>query len=166
MTVIYLGQGSCTGVDAILSGTPMTGTGLSYWDTTGAELTCDITGASGVAAHIGISEVFATTCYQLPGGLPASVADYTGPVQAMTFAAHSLSEFTRARSTNGACAANAYTTVTPVTASVISASAYARSGLRIWLRLTNTLPSASPAMKLDAVMLAAQTPVPSARPAR
>jgi ABC-type phosphate transport system substrate-binding protein len=92
VSVVYLGQGSCTGVDAILSGTPMTGTGLSYWDATGAELNCDITGASGVAAHIGISDVFATTCYQLPGGLPASVADYTGPVQAMTFAAHSLSK--------------------------------------------------------------------------
>jgi len=92
VTVVYQGQGSCTGVDAILSATPMTGTGLSYWDTTGAELNCDITGASGVAANIGISDVFATTCYQLPGGLPASVADYTGPVQAMTFAAHSLSK--------------------------------------------------------------------------
>jgi len=92
VTVIYSGQGSCTGVDAILTGTPITGTGLSTWDTTGAEMNCDIAGTNAPLAHIGISDVFATTCYQLPGGLPASVADYIGPVQAMTFAAHSLSK--------------------------------------------------------------------------
>lgn len=90
-TVVYLGQGSCTGPDAILSATPLTGAGLSYWDSSGAELKCDITSASGVVAHIGISDVFATTCFQLPGGLPASVADILGPVQAMTFATHKSS---------------------------------------------------------------------------
>ena len=50
-TVVYLGGGSCAGVDAILSGTPIMGSGtsaLSYWDSTGAELKCDITSASGV----------------------------------------------------------------------------------------------------------------------
>jgi hypothetical protein len=91
VTVVYQGQGSCTGVDAILSGTPMVGTGLSYWDAGGVELKCDITAAGGVGAHVGISDVFATTCYQLPGGLPASVADVIGPVQAMTFVAHKSS---------------------------------------------------------------------------
>ena len=93
-TVVYLGGGSCTGVDAILSGTPIMGSGtsaLSYWDSTGAELKCDITSASGVTAHIGISDVFATTCFMLPGGLPASVSDVLGPVQAMTFVAHRIS---------------------------------------------------------------------------
>jgi hypothetical protein len=90
-TVIYLGQGSCTGVDAILSGTPLSGTGLSYWDSAGLELTCDITGLIGAAAHVGISDVFATTCFQLPGGLPPSVTDVLGPVQAMTFVAHKSS---------------------------------------------------------------------------
>src|SRR5689334_13038557 len=58
-TVVYLGAGSCAGVDAILSGTPIMGSGLSYWDSTGAEQKCDITSASGVVAHIGISDVFA-----------------------------------------------------------------------------------------------------------
>jgi hypothetical protein len=89
-TVVYLGQGSCTGVDAILSGTPMIGTGLSSWDSAGTELKCDITGP-GVVADVGISDVFATTCFQLPGGMPASVSDVLGPVQAMTFVAHKSS---------------------------------------------------------------------------
>jgi hypothetical protein len=93
-TVVYLGGGSCAGVDAILSGTALMGSGttaLSYWDSTGAEQKCDITSASGIAAHIGISDVFATTCFMLPGGLPASVSDVLGPVQAMTFVTHRLS---------------------------------------------------------------------------
>ena len=93
-TVVYLGGGSCTGVDAILSGTPIMGSGtsaLSTWDSTGAEVKCDITSASGVTAHIGISDVFATTCFMLPGGLPASVSDVLGPVQAMTFVTHRIS---------------------------------------------------------------------------
>jgi len=91
VTVVYLGGGSCAGVDAILSGTPIMGAGtgaLSYWDATGTELKCDVAAASGVVAHIGISDVFATTCFQLPGGLPTSVADVLGPVQAMTFVTH------------------------------------------------------------------------------
>jgi hypothetical protein len=91
VTVVYLGQGSCAGVDAIVSGTPITSTSgtPTYWDTSGTELTCDVT--LSVVAHIGISDVFATTCYQLPGGLPVSVADVLGPVQAMTFVAHRAS---------------------------------------------------------------------------
>ena len=96
-TVVYLGAGSCAGVDAILSGTPIMGSGttaLSTWDSTGAEQKCDITSASGVVAHIGISDVFATTCFTLPGGLPASVSDVLGPVQAMTFVTNRASSET------------------------------------------------------------------------
>ena len=91
VTVVYLGQGSCAGVDAIVSGTPITSTSgtPTYWDVGGAELTCDITVS--VVAHIGISDVFANTCYQLPGGLPVAVTDVLGPVQAMTFVAHRMS---------------------------------------------------------------------------
>jgi len=90
VTIVYSGQGSCTGVEAILSGTTVTGTGTGaprYWDATGLEVSCDIVGAAPLA-HIGISDVFPQTCFPLPGGLPTSVADYLGPVQAMTFVAH------------------------------------------------------------------------------
>jgi hypothetical protein len=48
--------------------------------------------APGVLADVGISDVFASTCFQLPGGLPATVADILGPVQTMTFVAPAASE--------------------------------------------------------------------------
>jgi hypothetical protein len=89
-TVVYFADDSCAAVDAILSGTALSGSGANspvYWDGTGARSSCDVT-SGGVAAHLGISDVFATTCYALPGGLPATVADDVGPVQAMTFATH------------------------------------------------------------------------------
>jgi ABC-type phosphate transport system substrate-binding protein len=89
ITVVYSGQGSCTGVDAILNGTPLRGMGttaLSYWDAAGTELKCDVAGDGPVlVADVGISDVFATTCFRLPGGLPSNVADFLGPVQTMTF---------------------------------------------------------------------------------
>jgi len=109
VTIVYSGQGSCAGVDAILNGTPLRGavataTALSTWDATGAELKCDLAAApapattSGatpgttsalptrtVVADIGLSDVFASTCFSLPGGLPSNVQDFLGPVQTMTF---------------------------------------------------------------------------------
>jgi hypothetical protein len=94
VSLVYYGAGSCAGVDAILSGTPILGSGtsaLSYWDASGIELKCDVSTGTGVTAHIGISDVFASTCFMLPGGLPASVSDVLGPVQAMTFVTHRAS---------------------------------------------------------------------------
>lgn len=86
ITVVYLGQGSCAGVDAILNATPLSGLGaFSTWDSTGAEAKCDIPENASVVADVGISDVFAPTCFSLPGGLPSNVADFLGPVQAMTF---------------------------------------------------------------------------------
>jgi ABC-type phosphate transport system substrate-binding protein len=90
ITVVYLSQGSCTGVSAVLSSQPMTGTvaagnAPSIWDVNGNESKCDIP-APGVQADIGISDVFAETCQSLPNGLPSNIIDNLGPVQAMTFA--------------------------------------------------------------------------------
>src|SRR5512138_3383601 len=43
ITVVYLGQGSCAGVDAILNATPLKGEGaFSTWDSTGGEARCDV----------------------------------------------------------------------------------------------------------------------------
>lgn len=84
LTIIYRGQGSCTGVDAILNSTALTGTGtaVSYWSTS-SELNCDIP-PGGVVADIGLSDVFATTCF--PGAsIPTTIGDFPGPVQTMTF---------------------------------------------------------------------------------
>jgi hypothetical protein len=86
ITIVYQGQGSCSGVDAILSATLLQGTAaFSTWDSSGAEVKCDVAANSPVVADIGVSDVFASTCFSLPGGLPTNVADFLGPVQAMTF---------------------------------------------------------------------------------
>jgi ABC-type phosphate transport system substrate-binding protein len=86
-TIVYQGQGSCTGVDAVLSATLLQGAAaFSTWDSSGAEVTCDV--SIPVTADIGVSDVFASTCFSLPGGLPTNVADFLGPVQAMTFVTH------------------------------------------------------------------------------
>jgi ABC-type phosphate transport system substrate-binding protein len=89
VTIVYLGQGSCGGIDAILNGTPLRGegqSGLSYWEATGAERHCDVPlSGPGVQADVGMSDVFTSTCVRLPGGLPTNVADFLGPVQTMTF---------------------------------------------------------------------------------
>lgn len=87
VAIIYQGQGSCSGVDAILNGTPIQGAGttaLSTWDRAGMERKCDLP-AAGMAADIGLSDVFASTCFDLPAGLPNNIADYLGPVNTMTF---------------------------------------------------------------------------------
>jgi hypothetical protein len=84
VTLSYLGQGSCTGVSAVLHGVPISGS-LTYWDGVGAEQTCTVAPALPVAADIGVSDVFATTCERLSGGLPSNVGDFLGPVQTMTF---------------------------------------------------------------------------------
>lgn len=79
-TLIYKSQGSCVGVDAVLSSTKITGT-ASYWDAAGVEKTCNVDPA-GVVVDIGVSDVFATSC---PGvsALPAGVGDFFGPNQVM-----------------------------------------------------------------------------------
>jgi hypothetical protein len=73
----------------VLNGQRLQGTGtatLSYWDGTGTEAKCTVaTTGKGAIADVGISDVFATTCFPLPGGLPSNVQDFLGPVQSMTF---------------------------------------------------------------------------------
>lgn len=86
VTIVYRSQGSCVGVDAILHDTLLTGAGAnaaSYWDAAGAEQKCDLDPA-GNAVDVGVSDVFATTCY--PGeSVPDTINDFQGPVQTMTF---------------------------------------------------------------------------------
>ena len=84
VALAYLGQGSCTGPAAILDATPLSGT-FKYWDRLGAEQSCTVPATAPVLADIGASDVFATTCRKLPGGLPSNVGDFLGPVQPMTF---------------------------------------------------------------------------------
>ncbi len=96
ITIVYKGITSCTGIDAVLNSTPISGT-ASYFDpgstNAGNEVTCDLPVADGgtLFADIGASDVFAPTCFPLPEGLPASVQDNFGPVQAMGFVVPSAS---------------------------------------------------------------------------
>lgn len=81
-TFIYQAPGACFGVNAIISGTKLTGT-ASYWDASGTEQTCDLP-LVGQTADVGASGVFATEC---PGvdALPPDVGDFPGPIQPFTF---------------------------------------------------------------------------------
>jgi hypothetical protein len=91
LTVVYQSQGSCIGVNAIVTGstTKMTGFAI-YWDpnlavdpsSATAQLKCALDPA-GITADIGFSDVFATTCLNLPGGLDPTIKDFFGPVQTM-----------------------------------------------------------------------------------
>jgi ABC-type phosphate transport system substrate-binding protein len=85
VTVLYIGGGSCVGVDAALNGTIQNPATVSYWDLAGTEQTCSPASTGGLVANIGVSDVFASTCAPLPNGLPSNVVDFLGPVQAMTF---------------------------------------------------------------------------------
>jgi ABC-type phosphate transport system substrate-binding protein len=96
-TIVYKGHGSCDGVHAIIDAARISGVGtagLTYWDAAGGEHLCDIepTGLGGVLADVGISDVFANTCFPLPGGLPTNVNDFLGPIQTMAFVVPQLSQ--------------------------------------------------------------------------
>ncbi len=87
ITIVYQGQGSCTGVGYLASPDDTTKNSISgtasYWDTSGSTPpTCNLTAISGNVVDIGMSDVFPASCSQT---LPATVSDFHGPVQSMTF---------------------------------------------------------------------------------
>ena len=85
ISVVYISKGSCDGVTALATaGTLVTGT-ASVWGADGKEVAggCNLP-TVGVAADIGVSDVFAASCGV--NTLPAGVKDFLGPVQSMTFA--------------------------------------------------------------------------------
>lgn len=91
VTVVYQSSGSCVGISAIVAplSARMSGT-ATFWDpnlgidpnSAQARLSCRLD-PSGNAADVGLSDVFATTCLELPGGLDPSIKDTFGPVQTM-----------------------------------------------------------------------------------
>jgi ABC-type phosphate transport system substrate-binding protein len=80
ITLVASSQGSCTGVDAMVNGTKITGT-ASYWDSTDTEQSCNLATA-GQTVDIGLSDVYPTTC-NIPLG--SGQKDFAGPVQVMNF---------------------------------------------------------------------------------
>jgi hypothetical protein len=100
--IAYTSTGSCVGVDAVLNGTPMTSgpppaaaTSAVYWDSSSSPgIACDLA-VGGVAADIGVSDVFAQTCpgFELASLEAQQVRDAHGPIQTMTFAVPSNSSY-------------------------------------------------------------------------
>jgi hypothetical protein len=101
--LVFTSTGSCVGVDAIVNGTPMT-TGPSpapalsatYWDGSSSPgVACDLP-AGGVAADLGISDVFAQSCtgFELVSLDALQIRDSHGPIQTMTFVVPTSSPFT------------------------------------------------------------------------
>lgn len=102
-TVVFRSQDSCSGVASIVAGRPMATTDTTtatYWDAksvtapsstkTAREESCTL--ANGQIADVGVSDVFAQTCGFAAQGLPATIADFHGPVQTMTFAVNKASK--------------------------------------------------------------------------
>ena len=97
ITIVYKGITSCIGIDAVLNGTPISGTAF-YYDpgnpVPNNEVTCDLSATDGGTqfADIGASDVFAPTCgYATTTGLPPTIRDAFGPVQTMGFVVPSAS---------------------------------------------------------------------------
>jgi hypothetical protein len=91
ITFVYQTSASCIGVQSVLQpGFVMTGT-ATYYDASGSAITCALP-AGGQPVDIGVSDVFATTCQQLPNGLPGNVKENLGPVQTMVFTVPTTSQ--------------------------------------------------------------------------
>jgi ABC-type phosphate transport system substrate-binding protein len=82
-TIIYQAQGSCIGVNAIVTTPqpPVTGT-ATYFDATGTALTCNLP-VAGSIVDVGLSDIFVDTCTGAPA--PAGIGQFSGPVEAMVF---------------------------------------------------------------------------------
>ncbi|MEY4578251.1 MAG: hypothetical protein RL701_2954, partial [Pseudomonadota bacterium] len=80
--------GSCAGVGLIMSDTKLTGTGIIY-DNAGKEIPSGCT-LNNNSVDLALSDVWPSTCEGMPV-LPATLQDFLGPVQIMTFIVPSLS---------------------------------------------------------------------------
>jgi hypothetical protein len=92
-TVVYQQSGSCVGVRSAIDPTnnvlSSANGSATYYTPSGAQQTCTLDPGDGLAADIGASDVFYSTCYQgqaVTPPLPANVAENFGPVQVMNFA--------------------------------------------------------------------------------
>jgi hypothetical protein len=89
VTIVYVTGGSCVGVNAIVPGVSGSATQIpagtaTIWEATGAEVSGGCTLAAPVNADVGVSDVFAKSCTGVTT-VPATVGDFFGPNQVMTF---------------------------------------------------------------------------------
>jgi ABC-type phosphate transport system substrate-binding protein len=85
-TIVYANTGSCTGVASQLDPDPtkhvVKGAAV-YFDNTGTSHPC-LLDPQGDAIDVGVSDVFASSCTEPEPVAGGSVAQYLGPIQAMT----------------------------------------------------------------------------------
>jgi hypothetical protein len=88
ITLVYIGDGGCLGASNFFANAPISPEPAPIYYIDKTQATCDLpTGASGQppVADIAASDVYASTCGTLPGGLPPNVGDFLGPIQSMVF---------------------------------------------------------------------------------
>lgn len=85
VTIVFQSNVSCVALDQVISGTKATNSPL-YWDA-GVETACTIP-VAGVDPDVAMSDVYASTCNAT---LPATLKDFPGPIQVMTFVTHPAS---------------------------------------------------------------------------
>jgi hypothetical protein len=93
LTLVYQKPGSCVGVNDVLNGLPLDGQAAIYWSSVtdaGTACTIPVADAGSTLVDIGVSDVFAQSCFPLPGGL-VGVGDFLGPIQTETFIVPKLS---------------------------------------------------------------------------
>jgi ABC-type phosphate transport system substrate-binding protein len=85
-TIVYANTGSCTGVASQLDTNPakhLVSGAAVYFDTSGTSHPC-LLDPGGSAIDVGISDVFASSCSEPEPIAGGAVAEYRGPIQAMT----------------------------------------------------------------------------------
>lgn len=85
VTIVFQSNASCVALDQVVSGTKATNSAL-YWDA-GVETACTVP-ITGVDPDVAMSDVYASTCNAT---LPATLKDFLGPIQVMTFVTHPAS---------------------------------------------------------------------------
>jgi hypothetical protein len=83
VTIVYLLQGSCITVGNVLNDTPLAVGMATYWDAGGTAAMCDLD--ANIVPDVGISDVFPSTCMDLPNGL-GTAQDAKGPIEGYVFA--------------------------------------------------------------------------------
>lgn len=84
-TLVYTRDGSCNGLDSILTGNTRSKGVAQYWKPdSDATFECDLP-VDGQSVDVGMCDVFANTCVPDLTGLPDNVGDFIGAVQVFMF---------------------------------------------------------------------------------
>ena len=91
ITIVYIGDGGCKGANNFFANKPISTSPKPIYYAGQVQMSCDLPTTGGPnngppVADLVASDVFAPSCGTLPGGqLPSNMADFQGPIQAMSF---------------------------------------------------------------------------------